>query len=339
MPRSTASTADAPYPASAAGAAGEAARDRWIRERRGVRASVDPREPDAAFVEEERTERGDVASVATILLANRECPWRCLMCDLWTHTTEETVAEGAIPAQIRSGLARLPPARRVKLYNAGSFFDPRAIPPADDPAIAAALEPFERVIVESHPALVGGRARALAGRLPGRLEVAMGLETVHPVVLPLLGKRMTPEDFRAAAGRLAGDGIALRAFVLLGLPFVPPEETVSWALESARFAFDCGATAVAIIPTRPGNGALDALARRGEFAPPRLAAVEDAAARGVQLGDGRGRRVFVDLWDLPRLRECAACFPARAGRLETINLEQRVPPPVACEACGSGGGS
>ena len=334
MPRSTASAADAPYPA---GAAGEAARDLWIRERRSARVPVDPREPVAAFAEEERTERGDVASVATILLANRECPWRCLMCDLWTHTTEETVPEGAIPAQIRTALARLPPARRVKLYNAGSFFDPRAIPPGDDPAIAALLEPFERVIVESHPALVGGRARALARRLPGRLEVAMGLETVHPEVLPLLGKKMTLEDFRAAAGRLAADGIALRAFVLLGLPFVPPDEAVSWALESARFAFDCGATAVAIIPTRSGNGALDALARRGEFSPPRLAAVEEAASRGVRLGDGRDRRVFVDLWDLPRLRECAACFPARAERLETINLEQRVPPPVACGACGGGG--
>ena len=60
-----------------------------------------------------------------LLLANRECPWRCLMCDLWKNTFAETVARRIYPAhRLTYALERLPPARQIKLYNSGSFFDP-----------------------------------------------------------------------------------------------------------------------------------------------------------------------------------------------------------------------
>src|SRR4030095_100742 len=94
-------------------------------------------------------------SFATIFLTNRECPWRCLMCDLWKNTLEEHVPPGAIPAQIREAVAGRRPAPRAKLYTAGSFFGGGAIPPEDHATIAALVAPFERVVVESHPALVG----------------------------------------------------------------------------------------------------------------------------------------------------------------------------------------
>jgi radical SAM enzyme (TIGR01210 family) len=286
----------------------------------------------AAFVEEERTERGDVVRVATILLANRECPWRCLMCDLWKNTTEESVPRGAIPAQIRDALASLPPARRIKLYNAGSFFDPHAIPPDDYEEIAAQLAGFDRVIVESHPALVDRACARFRNLLGGDLEVAMGLETAHPEVLAKLNKRMTVEDFRRAAQRLAAIGVALRVFVLLGLPFLSREESLDWACRSIDVAFDSGATAVSIVPTRSGNGALDELRDAGDFESPTLRGLEAALAYGVALGRGR---VFSDLWDVQRLRACGACFPGRVERLRHINRNQTLPPPVLCGACGA----
>ena len=79
--------------------------------------------------------------MATIFLTNRECPWKCLMCDLWKNTLEDSVPPGAIPEQIREALRVLPPARRIKLYNAGSFFDGRAVPPEDHAAIAELVAP------------------------------------------------------------------------------------------------------------------------------------------------------------------------------------------------------
>jgi hypothetical protein len=223
-------------------------RDRWILAQRGARSQLDPFKPRAFLVEEERAESGEVVSVATIFLTNRECPWRCLMCDLWKNTVTETVPVGAIPAQIDYALAELsqersagfaraesggipavgsshdegylpdsqtgipmrhirfesgspsprlrgrspfsaakarpsppgegalfplysqfshilaglrgrwPAPSQIKLYNSGSFFDPRAIPPEDYVAIAERVRAFERVIVECHPALVGESA-------------------------------------------------------------------------------------------------------------------------------------------------------------------------------------
>ena len=100
---------------------------------------------------------GEVVPVSTLFLTNRECPWRCVMCDLWKNTLIDTVPPGAIPEQIEFALRELPPARQIKLYNSGSFFDAQAIPSEDYAAIAGLVKPFERVIVECHPALIGDR--------------------------------------------------------------------------------------------------------------------------------------------------------------------------------------
>src|SRR5947199_6427943 len=122
--------------------------DRWLLNLRPPRNPLDPWRPYAFLAEPEAGPDGEMVEAATIFLTNRECPFRCVMCDLWRNTLEETVPPGAIAAQIRYALERLPispGARRcLKLYNAGSFFDPRAIPPAEYPEIARLAAPFER---------------------------------------------------------------------------------------------------------------------------------------------------------------------------------------------------
>lgn len=316
------------YPETPAG------RDRWILSRRGPRAGMDPRRAAAAFVEPERSESGEVVPVATVFLVNRECPWRCLMCDLWRHTLEGSVPPGVLPAQLQDALAGLPPARQIKLYNSGSFFDARAVPPADHPALAEQVAGFARVIVECHPALVGEDVLRFRDRLPGHLEVAMGLETAHPEVLDKLNKRMTLDLFARAAEFLRREGVALRAFILVQPPFLPdPAEARAWARRSVEFALECGATVAALIPTRAGNGALEALAATGAFRPPSLATLEAALADGLAVAQARGQgRVFADLWDLEVFAQCADCLPARRERLARMNLRQAWEPLPSC-AC------
>ena len=315
--------------------------DQWVVSRRGPRNAVDPKRPYQFLIEQERTGPGEVVLVATIFLTNRECPWRCLMCDLWKNTLAHSVSQGDIPAQIEFALERLgrdasPYPRQIKLYNSGSFFDAAAIPPGDYAAIARLVGKFERVIVESHPALIGPRALEFAEMLrsepgletgrPTRLEVAMGLETVHPEVLPRLNKRMTLEMFSGAAEFLREDEIDMRAFVLLKPPFLSEEEGLIWAQRSVEFAFDCGATAVSVIPVRRGNGALEEVG----FQEPRLQSLESGVAAAIALGRGR---VFADLWDLARFSDCGACFEARQARLHRMNLSQSVEPPIECAEC------
>lgn len=306
-------------------------RDRWILDQRPVRTVLNSHKPYLYFVEEECSASGEIVPVATIFLTNRECPFRCVMCDLWRNTLADSVPTGAIPEQIDFALERLPAAGAVKLYNSGSFFDPRAIPVEDHASIASRVRSFERVIVECHPAFVDERCMEFRDLLAGRLEVAMGLETAHPEVLEKLNKHMTLDQFAAASRFLRGNDIDLRVFILVQPPFMRASDSVYWAKRSLEFSFDCGAKAATLIPTRAGNGAMDALTASGDFVPPTLSALETAAAYGLSLRRGR---VFTDLWDVKRNCECSSCFDRRVERLREMNLHQKIAGAVHCSQCG-----
>jgi len=309
----------------------KAARDRWILDRRGPKNRLDPYQPYAYLWEEEIGPDGGAVPTATLFLTNRECPYRCLMCDLWQNTLDTRVPDGAIAAQIRFAQERLPAARQIKLYNSGSFFDPRAIPPEDYEDIAAIVAPYERVIVECHPALILKSERWLTFRnlLNGKLEVAIGLETAHPETLERLNKRITVDSFRRAAAHLQANAVDLRVFLLLRPPFMDEPTGLEWAQRSLDLAFACGAAVCCVIPTRDGNGAVEALGTAGHYAPPNPRSLETAQEYGLNLHRGR---VFADLWDVERFYTCA-CSPRRAERLATMNRTQQIPLPIPCENC------
>ena len=302
---------------------------------RPPRAVLDVWQPQSFFVEPEHSVSGSIDDVATLFLTNRECPFHCLMCDLWQHTTEQIVPVGAIPAQIAFALERLPPARHIKLYNSGNFFDPKAIPTADHAAIAAACAGFRTVICENHPTLTGSRCLPFRDLLAARgieLQIALGLETIHPEVLPRLNKQMTVEDFANATHFLTSEGIRTRAFILLRPPFLSEDEGVHWALRSIDFAFEVGVECCSIIPTRGGNGIMEQLSASGLYAPPVLASLESVQEFGLSLNRGR---VFVDLWDARQFATCAVCVDERLARLQRMNLRQCIEASVTCDACGA----
>lgn len=316
-----------PYPES------PAERTRWIKRLRPERALIDHEQPVAVFVEREPNAQGELEEVLTVFLATRECPWHCLMCDLWKHTSTSPPKVGAIPRQIEQALTNFPNVKTIKLYNSGSFFDPQSIRPQEDKEIAQLLSRFSRVIVESHPSLIGDRARRFRDQLGGQLEIAVGLETVDEPTLEKLNKRVTLGDFERMARWMEIEWIDLRTFILVRSPFQSEESGRIWACRSIDFAIDSlGAKVASLIPTRGGNGALELLSKQGLFSPPKLESLESAIAYGLNRG---GCRIFADVWNLELLTECSFCFPTRRERLQIINQTQRIPPAALCAHCGS----
>lgn len=279
------------------------------------------------MVEKERTMDGKIEDIATIFLTNKECPFRCLMCDLWKNTTNETVSVGTIPKQIEYALERLPSTKHIKLYNSGNFFDPKAIPPKDHDAIISLLHGYKTVLLENHPKLTNQSVVEFRDKLKVDLQVAIGLETVHPELLPKLNKKMTLKDFSNSVSFLNNHDILSRAFILLRPPFLDEEEGVIWANKSIDFAFDSGVECCVVIPTRSGNGALSALEKQGYFHSPNIESLEKVLEYGISLNKGR---VFADLWDLGEFSDCEFCIEARKNRLDQMNLQQQVLPKLVC---------
>ena len=301
--------------------------DSWIRAQRGIKNKIDPYKPYAFSIEKERTKSGKIEDVTTIFLTNKECPFTCLMCDLWMNTTDEKVPPGAIPAQIKWVLDQLPNRSYIKLYNSGNFFDKQAIPVEDYGEIASLLEDFDTVIIESHPRLINDGALRFRDMLGKELQVAIGLETVHPEVLPKLNKRMELADFKKSVEFLNQNDIRSRAFILLRPPFLTETEGIEWAKRSLDFAFECGVECCVVIPTRAGNGALDWLQDKGNFTQPNIESLEEVLDYGIGLKAGR---VFADLWDVDKFSRCKKCLESRKTRLENTNLHQHLLPPVLC---------
>jgi len=301
--------------------------DKWIVSQRGNKNPVDPLKPYGWLVEKERTISGSIADTGIIFLTNRECPFHCLMCDLWKNTTDVSVASGTIPGQIRYALEKMPGIRHIKLYNSGSFFDPRAIPEEDYEEIAYLLENFQTVIVESHPKLINEKCLKFRDMLCPDLHIALGLETANPDVLEILNKQMTLDDFTKSVGFLTKNEIKSRAFILLRPPFLSESEGIYWAERSIDFAFNSGVECCTVIPVRAGNGAMDHLKMSGDFNMPDIHSLEKVLEYGIGLNAGR---VFADTWDLGLFSKCQKCTGKRTERLKEMNLNQKIYPRVEC---------
>jgi len=249
------------------------------------------------------------------------------MCDLWKHTTNERVPVGAIPAQIEYALSRLPSTKHLKLYNSGSFFDRNAIPMEDYETIVSLVGHFETLVVESHTSFLGEETLRFNNLIKPHLQVAIGLETIHPEVLLKLNKRMSVADFQQAVNFLASAGISSRAFILLRPPFLSEKEGVEWAEKSIDLAFKSGVSTCVILPVREGNGAMEQLSQKGYFTEPAIHSLEEVLDYGIGLNAGL---VLADLWDLEHFSTCNLCFSSRKERLNRINKQQTVLPRVDC---------
>lgn len=275
----------------------------------------DPHRHQGVQIETERSFDGAsdfLEPSATVFLTGAECPFQCVFCDLWQYTLDGPTPTGALPTQLEAALDEVETSSRtglLKLYNASNWFDERAVPSADDDRIVGLCDGFRRVVVESHARLLlgrgGDRCRTFGAALDDRLQVALGVETVHPEALPRLNKALDLEDLRRSAVHLRSWDVEIRTFVLIGAPYVSDAESIDWTVRSCEFSLELGAVAVSLIPLRP---VLD------DQTAPTLDQVQEAWTRCRDLSPA----VQLDTWDLDRLVADASS----AARVDGLRREQ-----------------
>lgn len=308
-----------------------------IESRRGSREVLDTSKPFAWVLEQEPVGKFSTADVATVFLTGAECPYRCSMCDLWRYTLDRATRPSEITSQLSWVLDQLDSKTElrpewIKLYNASNFFDSRAVPEDDYSMIAKQCESFQRVIVENHPKLVRPAVKQFASLLQGKLEIAMGLETVHPGSMLLLNKGFDLDDFARASEQLDAMQIDRRAFVMLQPPGTEPAVSMDWALKTLAFANAHGVRHCSIIPTRMGNGTMEWLQEQSLFIPPTFRQLERTLE--LALNQFSEMVVTVDTWNLELLAgTCNRCVLGRKERLERMNLQQCCLPEVM-RPCG-----
>ncbi len=305
---------------------------REIESLRAAKPVHDDRRPAGVSIESEATGQGGIASVLTTFLVGAECSFRCTMCDLWQFTLDAPTRKSSLVEQLNWAIDQCPATDWIKLYNASNFFDPRSVPVGDLQAIAACCAPYERVIVENHPRWIRDSICGFRDLLSGRLEIAMGLETVDPSAMQLLQKEFTLDEFRHAADWITQHDIDLRCFVLLQPPGVESERAVTVALDTIEFARQCGARHVSIIATRGGNGIVEKLQSQGLFNPPEVWQLEQTLA--ATLDRFSGIVVTADTWGWNDLvGHCDHCRSARRERIESINQSQTMlpTPSIGCQ--------
>jgi len=308
--------------------------DRRIRSLRPPKAHVSTQKPQGAGLDVERRPNGKIEQALTVFLTGAECPFTCSFCDLWQWTIDGPTPPGSLTNQLETVLQALdgPVPDRLKIYNASNFFDQRAVPSEDLVGIARLANSFEAVTVESHANTIGASTLAFARQISGRLEVAVGLETIHPVGATHLNKRLDLARFDSAARFLSENGVDLRVFVLLGAPYVKAEESVAWTVRTVEYAVERGASVVSIIPVRGGNGEMERLQGLGHFTPPMLSQLEESLDLSLQFTK---TVVTADLWDVERLPACEHCRAERVERLRRTNVSGRAGPRISCSVCGA----
>jgi hypothetical protein len=128
-------------------------RDAWILARRAAAQQTSIRCGRGRFLSRtsECSASGEiVASCDRCFLTNRECPWRCLMCDLWRNTLASRDGPWcSIPAQIDHALERLTASTPDQALQQRQLLRPEG-----DPSgrlcgnCRPRIEGYERVIVE-----------------------------------------------------------------------------------------------------------------------------------------------------------------------------------------------
>jgi radical SAM enzyme (TIGR01210 family) len=218
------------------------------------------------------------ADAGVVILPTRGCAWGrragCSMCGYVYDSGE--VAPREILEGFRAALEKIGDVDYLKIFNSGSFFDPREITEEVEQEIISIVNEtptIKRLQVESRPEFMHEeRLERARSRLDCDLEVGIGLETTSDYIRAnCINKGFTLEDFKRSASACKASDVLVKAYLLIKPPFLTEEEALKDMVASAVGAQGLGASRISFNPMNVQRGTLvDHLFHRREYRPPWL---------------------------------------------------------------------
>lgn len=142
----------------------------------------------------------------------------------------------------------------ICIYNAGSFFNDKEMPPTVREHIyrkLAAIKSIETIIFESRPEYISSdKMETMRRLLPNhRIEIGIGLETTNDYIrFMCLNKGFAIDEFKKVIPVLKQYDIQFLAYILLKPPFVNEKTAIEDAISSINWAFKNGVDVVSLEP-------------------------------------------------------------------------------------------
>jgi len=173
----------------------------------------------------------------------------------------------------------------LALYNDGSFFAPREVPPAVQLPIAESIarSGVDRLVVESLPQFVTPAVlepfHAALGGI--ELEIGIGLQSADDLVRQtLVNTRVSRASFERAVSAIRGVGAHPKVYLMIKPPFLTDAEAITDVVASVAYLRTLGIRGVTLCPTRVSRNTVAwHLWRSGHYQPPGLWTVVEAVRR------------------------------------------------------------
>jgi radical SAM enzyme (TIGR01210 family) len=167
----------------------------------------------------------------------------------------------------------------VKIFNSGSFIDPKEVPLDSQKIIMekiATLENIKEIIIESRPEYINLHKKELnelVDIVRGRpIWIGVGLETSNDYVnQSYINKGFNFDQFVTCVKNAEECGAYVKSYILLKPPFMTENEAIEDATQSIIDSFEAGSKVISLNPvTVHGDTLVDVLYKKRLFSPPWL---------------------------------------------------------------------
>lgn len=228
--------------------------------------------------------------------------------------------------------------KAVKLYNSGSFLDPKEIPVATQKSIVSKIAKFEHIqelVIECLPEIINIQKEVLAELVTlfnnKPIYIGVGLESSNAYILQnYVNKPFTYENqFIKCVKNAKKVGAFVKPYLLLKPPFLTEQEAIEDAIQTIKDCFSAGCSIVSINPVCVHADTLvDMLWKKKEYSPPWLWSVLKSLEESTKYVPDEGILICeVMAGSLPRgPHNCGKCDERVLKEIEYYSLNQKFSP-------------